>query len=257
MGSYISKNGLGLFFNTTGIIFLILGVIIFIFFLSIDPGYGWTRNIDLTKNYIMIFTSLAVSIVGIVFIVTGQHINELHVQDQDKKSRCKELIAGNAENVMKKDWYSLRDRKEQGPLNVYLFQKKSNRNNYKIIATINEPNLPLVTGDLTISSELIPQPITIAGKDSVCTGIFEKDINIDFNRHQQLREQVKFDLTMTIFEDKITGTESNSKEKTLRFTLQSKAPESERGEEQNTQVGTQLNKSSLDPVTTALSLVQG
>ena len=43
MTRYIRNNGMGMFLSTTGIVFLILGIVIFIFFLSIDPGYGWTK----------------------------------------------------------------------------------------------------------------------------------------------------------------------------------------------------------------------
>lgn len=257
IGSYVRNNGLGLFFSTTGIVFLVLGVFIFIFFLSIDPGYGWTKSIDLTKNYIMIFVSMAVSITGIVFIVTGQHINELQVQAENKQIRCQELIAGNAAEVLKKDWFSLRDQKKQDPLKVYLFQKKSDRNNYKIIATINNQNFPKVIRNLTISSRALPQPITVEENDTRCPGVFEKEISIDFDKHQKLKELVQFDLTVTISDSSVTESVSTKQEKIVRFTLQSRVPDTEQQAEPKAQIGTQAYGNEPDLDFPSLFLIQG
>ncbi len=236
MGQYIWNNGLGMFFTITGTIFLVMGIVIFIFFLSIDPGYGWTKSIDLTKNYIMIFTSMAVCIAGVVLIVTGQHVNELHAQSVNEEKRCQELIAGNSEKVLKEDWYSLRDQKNMGLLTVYLFQKKSNRNNYKIVATLNQTGTTQTVRNLTISSESIPQAITVDSKDSVCSGVFEENISIDFVRHQKLNEQVQFDLSITISGKTLPGTDRTEQEQTVHFNLKNKSHKNGLEEESNTQV---------------------
>ncbi len=249
MGSYIKNNGIGLFLSTTGIVFLILGVIIFIYFLSIDPGYGWSKSIDLTKNYIMIFTSMAVGMTGIVFIVSGQHMNDLHIQKTNSQIRCKELLAGNVEEILKKDWFSLRDQKKAKPLSVYLFQKKSDRNNYKIIATKSDQSTIRFKTNLVISSNLISNPIVVEENNSVCQGVLEKDISIDFEKHQKLNEFVQFNITVTIPEDTIVDSVSAGKVETLQFTLQNKASESKLQAEPETQVSTQATENYIDKIT--------
>ncbi len=201
MSMYVGNNGLGRFISTTGVVFLAIGVVVFIFFLSIDPGYGWVKSIDLRKNYILIFTSLAICMVGAVLIVIGQHRHELHLETLAEVKRCQGLQAGNVAEVLKKDWYSLRDRQIHGALTVYLFQKKSNRNNYKIVASVNSEKSTQELDSLTISSETIPQPLSLDWQECVCPGVFEKDVSIDFERNQQLNQQVQFDLLMTMSED--------------------------------------------------------
>jgi len=240
MSRYIQYNGLGMFFSTTGIVFLILGIIIFIFFLSIDPGYGWTKSIDLTKNYIMIFTSIAVSLAGIVLIVTGQHMNELHLQSISDSKRCQQLMSGNAEKILLKNWYSLRDQDSKDSLDVYLFQKKSDRNNYKIIAALNETGTAQTVNNLTISSVAIPQPITINMKNSICPGVIEENISIDFDKHQKLNEQVEFDLLITISGNSVDELSRTKQEKTIVFSLKNIPHEDRQKIQTNTQVEMQV-----------------
>ena len=237
---YIQNNSLGMFFNVTGIVFLILGIFIFIFFLSIDPGYGWTKSIDLTKNYIMIFTSLSVSIAGIVLIVTGQHINEIHVKSISDSKKCQQLLSGNAEKVLIKNWYRLRDQDNKDSLIVYLFQKKSDRNNYKIIATLNNTSTPQTVSNLTISSAAIPQPITINMKNSSCPGVVEKNISIDFDKHQKLNEQIQFDVLVTISGNSVDEEPGTKQEKIMSFSLKNNPHENKQESENDTQVGTQV-----------------
>ena len=149
----------------------------------------------------MIFTSLSVSIAGIVLIITGQHINELHIKSISDSKRCQQLLSGNAEKILVKNWYSLRDQDNKNSINIYLFQKKSNRNNYKIIATLNGTGTTQTIHDLTISSVAIPQPITIDTQDSECPGVIEKNISINFDKHQKLGEQVQFSISITTSEN--------------------------------------------------------
>jgi len=222
---YIQHYGLGMFFRTTGIVFLVLGVIIFIFFLSIDPGYGWAKSLDLTKNYILIFTSLAVCVAGVVLIVIGQHVNKLHVQSMSENKRCQQLITGNVQEILEKEWCCLRDQKNQPPLSVYLFQKKTDRNNYKIIATLNPTGSTEILRSLTISSKSIPQPITVDRKDSVCPGVFEKNISIGFYRHHDRNEEIRFDLLLRVAGDTLTETDRGGQEETVQFSLKNKPQE--------------------------------
>ena len=238
MGTYIRNNSLGLFLSTTGIVLLILGVIIFIFFLSIDPGYGWTKSIDLTKNYIMIFTSMAVSIVGVVLIITGQHMNELHVLSISEKERCQDIMGGKIAEVMKRDWYTLRDRLSQDKLDLYLFQKKSDRNNYKIIATIRDANISQTINNMAITSDSIPNTLYAVANNSKCPGVLEKNISIDFDKHQQTAGTVKFNLAVTVSESDITKTVMGGQGKTVQFTLQSTNNNSDEVQEPSTQVET-------------------
>ena len=240
ISQYILKNSLGMFFNVTGIVFLILGIFIFIFFLSIDPGYGWTKSIDLTKNYIMIFTSLSVSIAGIVLIVTGQHINEIHVKSINDSKRCEQLLNGNAEKILIKSWYTLQDQDNKGSLNVYLFQKKSNRNNYKIIATLNDSGTTQNIHDLTISSVALPLPIIINTKDSVCPGVIEKDISIDFDKHQKLSEQIQFSILMTISGNLADEQSRTMSKQTISFNLKNISTKNSHEQPTETQVETQV-----------------
>ena len=240
ISQYIRNNDLGLFFNVTGIIFLILGIFIFIFFLSIDPGYGWTKSIDLTKNYIMIFTSLSLSIVGIVLIVTGQHIHEIHVKSISDSKRCQQLLNGNAEKILIKNWYTLQDHNNKDSLNIYLFQKKSNRNNYKIIATLNDTGTIQNIHGLTISSVALPQPIIINTKDSACPGVIEKDISINFDNHQKLDEQVQFRILLTIYGN-LTDEQSRTPSKqTMSFSLRNIPNKISHEQQTDTQVETQV-----------------
>jgi hypothetical protein len=227
-----------MFFSTTGIVLLVLGIIIFIFFLSIDPGYGWTKSIDLTKNYIMIFTSMAVGMAGVVLIISGQHMNDLHVESIKANMRCQELVSGNVAKVLKKDWYSLRDQKSKKSLRVYLLQKKSDRNDYKIIATFNDAESKQVVQNFTITSYSIPQPITVDRDNLSCPGVFEKNISINFDIHQKLNEQIQFDLLITITEDTVPETDRAGGEKTVQFTLKNESPGT--GPSSNTQIGNQV-----------------
>ncbi len=237
---YVQTNDLGMFFNVTGIVFLILGIFIFIFFLSIDPGYGWTKSIDLTKNYIMIFTSLALSIAGIVLIVTGQHIHEIHVKSISDSKRCQQLLNGNAEKILIKSWYTLQDHDNKDSLNIYLFQKKSNRNNYKIIATLNDTGTTQNIHDLTISSVALPQSIIINTKDSACPGVIEKDISINFDKHQKLGEQVQFNILLTISGNLADKQSETISKQTMSFSLSNTPNKNSHEQQTDTQVETQV-----------------
>lgn len=221
MALYIRNNGLGLFLRTTGIVLVVLGVIIFIFFLSIDPGYGWIRSIDFTRNYIMIFSSMAVCILGAVFIVTGQHLNELYRTALNMEKRCQQLIAGKATEVLQRDWYSLRDSHALENIHVYLFQKKSDRNDFRIIATVDQERTNNIIRDIVISSQAMPRQIAVDSRDSICPGVYEKDIFIAYEELQNSGGNVRFDLLLTLTGGPILKVSDAGRAKTVRFTLQS------------------------------------
>jgi len=242
MALYIKDNGFGKFLSTTGIILLAMGVIIFIYFLSIDPGYGWIRSIDLRRNYIMIFTSMAVCMFGVVLIVSGQQMDELRTQSIHEAKRCRELIAGNAEEVMRADWYSLKDRQHREPVSVFLFQKKSDRNHYRIIAMIDQPDASRTISSFTITSDSVPIPITVDRKDTRCPDVFEQDISIDFETHQRLNEQVRFDLRATLLGRDVAVPRGSGQDATVQFTLQNKPGEAVPEPQAGTQVGTKMMK---------------
>ena len=250
MGRYILHNGLGMFLSTTGIIFLVLGIIIFIFFLSIDPGYGWTKTIDLSKNYIMIFASMAIGITGVVLIVIGQQINEMYMQTLNEAKRCRQLLSGNAEEVLKQDWYTLCDQMNEDFFEVYLFQKKSNRNNYKIAVIKKSMESARTVKNLIITSELIPQLIMVNNDDSACSGVLEKDISINFKRNQQHNGNVRFDLLLTIT-DEATITPSE-REKKIQFSLKNEISAATHNQENFTAKNTNTDRGSLPLECTSL-----
>lgn len=222
MGLYIRNNGLGLFLRTTGIVLVVLGVIIFIFFLSIDPGYGWIRSIDFSRNYIMIFSSMAVCILGMVFIVSGQHLDDLYRRTLNMEKRCQQLIAGKATQILQRDWYSLRDSHSLENIHVYLFQKKSDRNDFRIIATVDQTRSNEVIRDIVISSQAIPRQIAVDYQDSICPGVFEKDIFIEYGELQKRNGEVRFDLLLTLTGGPILKVSDAGEAKTVRFTLQTR-----------------------------------
>lgn len=219
LGLFISSYGLGVFLTTTGTVFLVLGIIIFIFFLSIDPGYGWIRSIEFTKNYIFIFSSMAVCMAGVVLIVIGSHVHELQERAFNQVMRCQDLLTGNVAKVLEEDWYSLRDQQRHAAVSVYLFQKKSNRNDYKIIAVMKNCNSGQSIKDLVISSESIPHPMTVSEKKSSCPGVVEKDISIKFGRNRGMEQQVQFDLLVRVDEEAVPGDCVTEKEQIVHCNL--------------------------------------
>ena len=181
---------------------------------------------------------MAVGMAGVVLIISGQHMNDLHVESIKAQMKCQELVSGNVAKVMKKDWYSLRDQKSKNLIRVYLLQKKSDRNDYKIIATFNNAQSIQVVRNFTITSDSIPQSIAADKNDSSYPGVFEKNINIDFDIHQKLNEQIQLDLLITITEDDAHETDRAGGEKTVQFTLKNESPGT--GQSSNTHIGNQV-----------------
>ena len=74
---FFLQHGLGKSLSLIGYIFLVASILSFLFFLSIDPGYGWTSSVNLYKNYIVIFIFIMLFIVSIVLIFAGHRLSEL------------------------------------------------------------------------------------------------------------------------------------------------------------------------------------
>ncbi|GAB4343057.1 MAG: hypothetical protein Kow0089_18570 [Desulfobulbaceae bacterium] len=222
MAAYIRNNGIGMFFSTTGTVFLVLGILIFIFFLSIDPGYGWLRSMNLTRNYIMIFASMAVSITGVFLIVTGEHLHDLREKKMSRIQRCRDLSAGRVQEVMEQGWYRLEDRQDTAGMTAYLFQKKSDRNRYRVIAVLNSEDDPLERRRLTIRSEMLPAPVVVESAGPACPGILEAEISLDYEQHQKNKEMARFDLGVRILEMDDVGLTGPRPKHLLRLTLHSR-----------------------------------
>lgn len=218
--AYIRAYGIGRFLGATGIVFLLLGIVIFIFFLSIDPAYRWAKSIDLTRNYIIIFISMAVSMTGIVLLVTGQHIDALHNEAQYIENRCSGILSGKAPEIVGRDWYVLQDRKRSELVNVYLFRKKSDRNKFTIIATRSVDDPEVEIRKLTISSSAISSRVSAYPEDSVCPGVFEENISVDYDMHQQLNGHVVFDLSLAIWQ--AGSGPQTARESVVTYTLESR-----------------------------------
>lgn len=222
-GLFISHYGMGIFLRTAGVALTILSIVIFSFFLSIAPGYGWVKSINFNKNYIMIFASLAICMVGIVLIVFGQRIHIVQVEAADQEKRCLELRAGNAAEVLKKDWYSLRDLKESDELKVYLFQQKSDTNEYKIVASLSPEEKKSALKRLKIISKSLPKPVTLKARDNMCKGVFEKDISLLFTKKQNKDPSIQFDIRVTFSRVSDSDAESMAPDKTFQCRLQAGA----------------------------------
>ncbi len=66
------RYGLGRSLCLAGYILLAISLLSFLFFLSIDPGYGWVRSSDLRKNHITVFIFIGLFIVSLGLIILGR-----------------------------------------------------------------------------------------------------------------------------------------------------------------------------------------
>lgn len=74
---FFLQYGLGKSLSLVGYIFLVASILSFLFFLSIDPGYGWATSGNLYKNYIVISVFIVLFIISVVLIVVGHRVSEL------------------------------------------------------------------------------------------------------------------------------------------------------------------------------------
>ncbi len=68
--------GLGKSLSLAGYILLAASILSFLFFLSIDPGYGWIKPSNLYKNYIVISILVTLFILSVILIVVGNRVSE-------------------------------------------------------------------------------------------------------------------------------------------------------------------------------------
>ena len=174
----------------------------------------------------MIFAAMAVGITGIVLIVSGQQLDELRTETLNRQARCKDIKTGQATTVLRDEWLNLRDQKQTSSLVTYLFQNKGNRNNYKIIAMLKDHDPLQAINSLVISSELLDDPIKVESNNSICSGVLEQSISIDYGKHQKAKERISFDLTILIHQKWSSGEASPIREKTVQFTLEN-APQTD------------------------------
>ncbi len=93
-GWYCFHFGVGKSLSAFGFILLAAAILLFLFFLSIDPGYGWTRSDNFNKNYIVIFITLAIFIIGVALIFIGQHLSKEQVTSLGSVPKYVKNISG-------------------------------------------------------------------------------------------------------------------------------------------------------------------
>ena len=77
--------------SLVGYIFLVASILSFLFFLSIDPGYGWAESGNLYKNYIVISILVVLFIISVVLIVIGHHVAESRNSNLCEHKEAKQL----------------------------------------------------------------------------------------------------------------------------------------------------------------------
>ena len=80
---FFLKNGLGGSLSLIGYILLAASILSFLFFLSIDPGYGWVKSTNLHKNHRLVLLFIVLFIVSVSFIVLGQMMGASQVRPVD------------------------------------------------------------------------------------------------------------------------------------------------------------------------------
>lgn len=77
---FLLHHGPGKTLRLAGYIFLGASLLSFLFFLSIDPGYGWVKPANPQKNQVVLSAFLALFILSIGLIVLGQRMSESHTR---------------------------------------------------------------------------------------------------------------------------------------------------------------------------------
>ncbi len=75
---FFLHNGLGKSLCLIGYILLAASILSFLFFLSIDPGYGWVKSANLHKNHRFVFLFIILFIVSISIIILGLQLSASH-----------------------------------------------------------------------------------------------------------------------------------------------------------------------------------
>ncbi len=76
--AFFLHNGLGKSLCLLGYILLAASILSFLFFLSIDPGYGWVKSVNLHKNHRFVFLFILLFITSIGIIVLGLQLSASH-----------------------------------------------------------------------------------------------------------------------------------------------------------------------------------
>lgn len=186
--------GLGVFVKALGIVMFSAGVLAFLFFLSIDPGYGWSKTVNFNANYITISVSIAVSIVGLVLFLTGRTVHITTIQEQAEAARCRSMVEGNVGDVIDSEWYFLSDRKGDEKLSLYLFQKKGEIKNFKLIVINSSNDVEHKIRDIKVSSAMSEDSVILQARDGACSGIFEGNVMTHMPKTSAGKPITKFDV---------------------------------------------------------------
>ncbi len=213
--------GLGLFLKNKGIFVIIIGMLAFVFFLSIDPGYGWSKKINLTANYITISIAVVVLITGFLLLLLGGNIHENTVEKEIEKARCRNMLSENARDAVDSKWYFLTDKNDDENLALYLFQKKGEIKNFKLIAIESlKGNIGSIK-EIQISSAYYKNPVVLQARDGDCTGVFEGNI---ITRKPEKPEGVSknsFDV-LVVYNEHSTNAKGGKKKYQLKYQLKNK-----------------------------------
>jgi len=193
--------GLGLFLNTLGGCIIVVGVLAFIFFLSIDPGYGWAKNVNFIANYIAISATVVVLLTGVALLFLGRKIHVDAIQNAKDIGRCQELKNKNVADVIGRDWYFLTDRKDNGNLILYLFQKKGEVKNFKVIAIESLKENVRNIREILISSVFYQEPVVVKARGGACAGVFEGDVVTLSSEDAKNKSNTSFDVLVAYGED--------------------------------------------------------
>jgi len=223
---FLRHYGLGGSLNTLGIIFTIGSILIFVFFLSIDPGYGWARSINYSVSYTVIATSVVICIVGIMLMALGRGMHEGEERKLAASNRCDALRAGEATKVMAEEWFYLASEKNMTDISLYLFRKRGDIAAFKIVVLFEPGELGASVKELVISSPLLEQPIKVMAEECLCPGVYEKDLSVGYANKEQLSIGAQFTVTM-IGSSELVGPEG----KFPQFVLYASAPDSLLSEE--------------------------
>ncbi len=88
---FFLHNGLGKSLCLIGYILLAASILSFLFFLSIDPGYGWVKSANLHKNHRFVFLFIILFIISIGFIVLGLQLSASHPRLIDTHGRAEQM----------------------------------------------------------------------------------------------------------------------------------------------------------------------
>ncbi len=174
---YLFKSfGLGMFLKAFGIFMILAGIFVFIFFLSIDPGYGWSKKVNFNSNYLAISAAVIICIAGSLMFFLGKEIQVSTFLEESEKTRCQQMRDGLVGNALGKDWFFLSDKKIESSVTLYLFQKRGEAEKYKVIVVDSPEGNANEVSKVNVSSAYCKNIEVFQAKGDFCAGIFEGDI---------------------------------------------------------------------------------